>query len=98
MTLVFSEFGRRVEENASRGTDHGAAAPVFLVGSRVKSGLIGKHPRLDELQDGDMKFHTDFRAVYAALLEQWLGWPAAPILGDGFAPVDVLQSLEKLFR
>jgi len=92
MTLVFSEFGRRVEENASRGTDHGAAAPVFLMGSRVKSGFIGKQPRLDQLQDGDIKFHTDFRAVYATLLEQWLGWPAGPILGDGFAPVDVLQS------
>jgi uncharacterized protein (DUF1501 family) len=92
MTLVFSEFGRRVEENASRGTDHGAAAPVFLVGNRVKSGLIGDHPRLDQLQDGDLKFHTDFRAVYATLLSQWLGWPAASILGDDFAPADVLQS------
>jgi len=92
MTVVFSEFGRRVEENASRGTDHGAAAPVFLVGSRVQSGLIGKHPRLDQLQDGDLKFHTDFRAIYAALLEKWLGWPAAPILGQGFAPADVLQA------
>jgi uncharacterized protein (DUF1501 family) len=92
MTLVFSEFGRRVEENASRGTDHGAAAPVFLMGSRVKSGLVGKQPRLDQLQDGDIKFHTDFRAVYATLLAQWLGWPSGPILGDGFAPVDVLQT------
>jgi uncharacterized protein (DUF1501 family) len=92
MTLVFSEFGRRVEENASRGTDHGAAAPVFLVGSRVKSGLIGKQPGLDQLQDGDLKFQTDFRAIYATLLDQWLGWPAAPILGESFAPADVLQS------
>lgn len=92
MTLVFSEFGRRVEENASRGTDHGAAAPVFLVGGQVKPGLIGEHPRLDQLQDGDLRFHTDFRAVYAALLSEWLGWPAAPILGDGFSPADVLQS------
>jgi uncharacterized protein (DUF1501 family) len=92
LTLVFSEFGRRVEENASRGTDHGAAAPLFLVGNRVKTGLIGKHPRLDDLQDGDVKFHTDFRSVYAAVLEQWLGWPAAPILGEGFAPAGVLQT------
>ena len=92
MTLVFSEFGRRVEENASRGTDHGAAAPLFLIGSKVKSGLIGKHPDLNDLVDGDVKFHTDFRAVYAALLEQWLGWPAAPILGEGFAPAAVLQA------
>jgi uncharacterized protein (DUF1501 family) len=91
-TLVFSEFGRRVDENASRGTDHGAAAPVFLVGSRVQSGVIGNHPSLTDLGDGDLKFRTDFRAVYAALLENWLGWPAAPILGEGFAPIALLQT------
>ena len=90
-TLVFSEFGRRVEENASRGTDHGAAAPVFLVGGRVKSGLIGKQPSLGDLTDGDVKHHTDFRSVYAALLENWLNWPAAPILGEGFPAADVLS-------
>jgi uncharacterized protein (DUF1501 family) len=92
MAVVFSEFGRRVEENSSRGTDHGAAAPLFLVGSRVRPGLIGKQPRLDDLQDGDLKHHTDFRAIYAALLEKWLHWPSAPILGDGHMPADVLQS------
>ena len=92
LTLVFSEFGRRVEENASRGTDHGAAAPVFLVGSRVQSGLIGNHPRLDDLADGDLKFQLDFRAVYTTILSKWLGWSAAPILGDGFQPANVLQS------
>jgi uncharacterized protein (DUF1501 family) len=92
LTLVFSEFGRRVEENASRGTDHGAAAPVFLVGGKVKSGLVGKHPRLDDLADGDLKFHTDFRSVYAAILQNWFGWPAEPILGDGFQPADVLAA------
>jgi len=91
VTLCFSEFGRRVEENASRGTDHGAAAPVFLVGSQVKPGLIGKHPPLSDLADGDVKFHTDFRCVYATLLTQWLGWPDEPILGKGFPPADVLQ-------
>ena len=90
MTLVFSEFGRRLQENASRGTDHGAAAPVFLVGSKVKSGLVGKHPSLDDLDDGDVKFHTDFRSIYAALLEKWLGWPAAPILGDMWKPAECL--------
>lgn len=92
LTLTFSEFGRRVEENASRGTDHGAAAPLFLVGSRVQPGLIGKQPKLDDLADGDVKFHTDFRAVYAALLTQWLGWSAEPILGEGFAPAGVLRA------
>jgi len=91
-TLVFSEFGRRVDENASRGTDHGAAAPVFVIGNQVKSGLIGQHPSFTDLEDGDIKFHTDFRAVYAALLENWLGWPAAPILGDAFKPVEILKA------
>jgi uncharacterized protein (DUF1501 family) len=89
-TLVFSEFGRRVKENASRGTDHGAAAPVFLAGGKVKAGLIGKHPPLDDLDDGDLKHHTDFRQIYAALLENWLGWPSAPILGDMFKPLELL--------
>jgi uncharacterized protein (DUF1501 family) len=88
-TLVFSEFGRRVEENASRGTDHGAAAPVFVVGGRVRAGLIGNHPRLDDLINGDLKFHTDFRSVYATILEKWLEWSAVPILGEGFAPMDI---------
>lgn len=92
MTLVFSEFGRRLDENASRGTDHGAAAPVFLIGNQVQPGLIGKHPRLDDLEDGDVKFHTDFRTVYAALLEKWLGWNAPAILGPGFTPANVLKA------
>lgn len=90
VTLMFSEFGRRVKENASRGTDHGAAAPVLLAGAKVKSGLIGKHPSLTDLDDGDLKHHTDFRQVYAALLERWLGWPAAPIVGEMHRPLEVL--------
>jgi uncharacterized protein (DUF1501 family) len=87
--LTFSEFGRRVVENASAGTDHGAAAPVFVVGPVAKAGLIGEHPSLDDLDDGDLKHHTDFRRVYASLLETWLGMPAAPVLGDGFAPLEL---------
>jgi uncharacterized protein (DUF1501 family) len=90
LTLMFSEFGRRVKENGSRGTDHGAAAPVFIAGAKAKTGLIGKHPSLTDLDDGDLKHHTDFRALYAALLEDWLGWPAAPIVGDAFKPVPIL--------
>ncbi len=85
--LTFSEFGRRVAENASAGTDHGAAAPVFVVGPVEQKGLVGEHPSLDDLDDGDLKFHTDFRRVYASLLESWLGLPAAPIVGEGFAPL-----------
>lgn len=92
LTMSFSEFGRRLQENASDGTDHGAAAPVFLAGNRVKSGLIGKHPSLTDLHDGDVKFHTDFRQVYATVLDQWLKVDSVPILGEKFTPVQALQS------
>jgi uncharacterized protein (DUF1501 family) len=91
-TLVFSEFGRRLAENASQGTDHGAAAPVFLVGSQVKAGLVGKHPSTTDLDDGDVKFATDFRSIYATLLAQWLNWPAAAILGAEYKPADILKA------
>ncbi len=85
--LAFSEFGRRVAENASAGTDHGAAAPVFVVGPVGMGGLVGEHPSLDTLDDGDLIHHTDFRRVYATMLESWLGCPAAPIVGEGFTPL-----------
>jgi four helix bundle protein len=87
--MTFSEFGRRVKENASQGTDHGAAAPVFLVGPVAKPGLVGAHPSLESLDDGDLIHHTDFRRVYAALLERWLGCPSALVLGTGFEPVEL---------
>jgi uncharacterized protein (DUF1501 family) len=89
LTMTFSEFGRRVKENASQGTDHGAAAPLFVAGGRVKTGLIGTHPSLTDLDDGDLKFTADFRGVYAAVLEQWLGVASEPVLGGKFAPVKV---------
>jgi uncharacterized protein (DUF1501 family) len=92
LTASFSEFGRRVAENASAGTDHGAAAPVFLCGAHVRPGLTGEHPSLVDLEDGDLKHHTDFRQVYAALLERWLRATSSPILGGRFEPVDVLSA------
>ena len=85
--VAFSEFGRRVSENASAGTDHGAAAPVFVVGPVKTPGLIGEHPRFDRLDDGDLIHHTDFRRVYASLLQEWLQCPAEPVLGSGFQPM-----------
>jgi len=85
--LTFSEFGRRVAENASAGTDHGAAAPLFVVGPVAKPGLVGAHPSFEDLDDGDLKHHTDFRQVYASLLEDWLGCPAASVVGNGFKPL-----------
>jgi uncharacterized protein (DUF1501 family) len=90
--LTFSEFGRRVAENASAGTDHGAAAPVLLVGPVRRPGLVGAHPDLADLDDGDLRHHTDFRRIYAALLEQWLATPAQPLLGPGFEPLDLLPA------
>ena len=89
--LTFSEFGRRVAENASLGTDHGAAAPVFLVGPVAKPGLVGAHPKFDDLDDGDLKYHTDFRRIYASLLSDWLDCPSQPILGAGFSPLPLLR-------
>lgn len=86
LLMTFSEFGRRVAENASGGTDHGAAAPLFVVGERVKAGLVGRHPSLapDELFRGDLKHTVDFRSVYATLLEDWLETPSSPVLGKAF--------------
>ena len=81
--LGFSEFGRRVAENSSAGTDHGTAGLVFLAGPGVRSGVHGKVPSLTDLVDGDPKITTDFRRVYASVLEQWLGLPSRTALGIG---------------
>lgn len=72
LVMTFSEFGRRVEQNASGGTDHGAAAPMFLIGEQVKAGLRGNHPSLEDLDDGDLKFKVDFRDVYSTVCREWL--------------------------
>jgi len=90
LVLTYSEFGRRVGENRSLGTDHGAAAPMLALGGGVKGGVHGAHPSLSDLDDGDLKFHTDFRQVYATVLERWLGVAAAPVLGGAYAPVAFL--------
>jgi uncharacterized protein (DUF1501 family) len=90
LVLVYSEFGRRLAENASGGTDHGTAAPVFLVGPSVRPGLHGPYPNLEDLVDGDPKYAIDFRRVYAAVLEDWLKLPSKACLGDDFAKLSVL--------
>jgi uncharacterized protein (DUF1501 family) len=84
LAMTFSEFGRRVTQNASNGTDHGTAAPLFLVGGAVKGGSYGQQPSLTDLDNGDLKYGTDFRAVYATVLERWLGRDPVPIVGEGF--------------
>ncbi len=89
LVMTFSEFGRRVAENASGGTDHGAAAPMFIIGQKVRAGLLGKYPSLapGDLVNGDLKYNVDFRSVYAGVLEEWLKTPSAPILGKKFEPL-----------
>lgn len=84
LLMTFSEFGRRVTENASGGTDHGVAGPIFIVGGGIKPGLYGQYPSLTDLDQGDLKAGTDFRQVYATVLENWLGVKSEPILGRQF--------------
>ena len=91
LTLTFSEFGRRVEENGSRGTDHGEASPLFMIGGGVKGGIYGQAPDLGATNMGNVRFTTDFRSVYATVLERWLGRPSAPLLGGDFVQLPVLS-------
>jgi len=88
--MTFSEFGRRLKENASGGTDHGAAGPMFVLGGAVKPGLYGSYPSLTDLNDGDLKFNTDFRSVYASLLKNWLKTDPAPILKQSFPILPII--------
>jgi uncharacterized protein (DUF1501 family) len=93
--MTFSEFGRRLLENGSRGTDHGAAAPMFIIGGgKLQSGLVGAHPSLAaaDLTDGDIKYGTDFRSVYATLLQNWLKVPSTAILGRQFDTLPLIET------
>jgi uncharacterized protein (DUF1501 family) len=92
VVMTFSEFGRRVAENASRGTDHGTAAPMFVFGPSVKGGVYGDHPslRAADLDQGDLKFHTDFRSVYATILQNWLQTDPTKVLGGSFKTLPLL--------
>jgi uncharacterized protein (DUF1501 family) len=92
LLMTFSEFGRTVKENGRRGTDHGAAAPMFLAGGRVRGGLVGPHPSLTDLDKGALKMHTDFRKVYATVLDRWLGFESAAVLGGQFESLDILEA------
>jgi uncharacterized protein (DUF1501 family) len=90
LLVTYSEFGRTLVENGRRGTDHGSAAPVFLAGGKVRGGIVGPHPSLSVLEGGGQKHHTDFRRVYATLLDRWLGWDSRASLGKKYEPLDVL--------
>lgn len=89
VSVMFSEFGRRVDENGSAGTDHGTAAPMFIIGEKVHAGPLGGQPSLEDLEEGDLRFHTDFRSVYSTLLTEWLHIPAAEVIAEEFPPVDL---------
>jgi uncharacterized protein (DUF1501 family) len=91
VVMGFSEFGRRVAENSSAGTDHGTAGLVFLAGPGVKPGVHGKVPSLTDLVDGDPRITTDFRRIYASVLEQWLALPSRPALGAAFEPLPLFD-------
>ena len=91
LLMTISEFGRTVKENGRRGTGHGAAAPIFLAGGKLKSGLVGVHPSLTDLDNGAMKFHTDFRRVYATVLDRWLGFKSQTVLDRQFELLDILN-------
>lgn len=84
--MMFTEFGRRVNENASGGTDHGTATPMFVLGKHVKGGLHGRHPSLTDLDAGNLRMTTDFRRVYATLIKEWMGYEDTRILLKGDFP------------
>ena len=90
LVLSFSEFGRRVAENGSAGTDHGVAGPMFLFGDGAKAGLHGKHPSLTDLDNGDLKMTTDFRSVYASVLDDWVGVAPEKVLGRRYPKLRVI--------
>lgn len=91
MLMTFSEFGRTVAENSSQGTDHGSAGPMFLIGGGVKPGVLGNHPSYEHFNPQGHFIEThDYRSVYAAVLEKWLGVPSEPILGEAFKPLDCI--------
>jgi uncharacterized protein (DUF1501 family) len=91
LVLGFSEFGRRVAENGSAGTDHGTSGPVLLAGPGVRAGVLGACPSLTDLEDGDLKTAVDFRRVYATALGAWLGLPPGSALGGAFDPLPLLR-------
>jgi uncharacterized protein (DUF1501 family) len=88
--MMFTEFGRRVEENGSLGTDHGTATPMFLFGRHVTSGFFGQPPSLTDLDDGNLKMTNDFRRVYATVIKEWLGYDdTAAVLKGQFEPLGI---------
>jgi uncharacterized protein (DUF1501 family) len=92
IVIVFSEFGRRLAENASGGTDHGTSAPVLLAGRPVHAGLHGLYPNLNDLDDGDPRHAIDFRQIYATFLHDWLGGSPDLVLDGRFEPLPLVKA------
>lgn len=92
LIMTWSEFGRRVRENAQNGTDHGSAGPMFLIGNAVKGGFHGEPPSLTNLDNNNLRYTTDFRSVYATVLERWLEAPSKDILGAQFDQLPLLSA------
>src|SRR5438132_4339840 len=91
--MTFSEFGRRVKQNGSNGTDHGTAEPMFIIGNNIQGGMYGSYPSLGDLDNnGDLKFNADFRSVYAGMLRDVVGADPTPILAGSFDPIAVVKA------
>lgn len=84
LTMTFSEFGRRVASNESLGTDHGTSMPVFVIGKGVKGGLLGENPDLDNLNNGNLVYTTDYRRIYASVIQDWFGATTEGMEASGF--------------
>jgi len=91
VVMTWSEFGRRVEENGSLGTDHGTAAPMFVLGNAVNKGIFGEPSSLSDLDNnGNLKYTVDFRSVYATVLDRWMGASSTNVLGGSFGSQNFL--------
>lgn len=91
LIMTWSEFGRRVKSNASGGTDHGSAAPLFFIGTPVKGGMYGERPSLANLDNGNLRYTTDFRRIYATASEGWLRAPSKDLLGGSFEQIPLFR-------
>jgi uncharacterized protein (DUF1501 family) len=91
LVVTYSEFGRRVGENLSRGTDHGTAAPLLLLGGAVEGGIRGAPPDLEDLDAGDLKAKVDFRQVYAGIVAGWWRQPDNFLVRQGFSPLPIVR-------
>src|SRR5579863_9047459 len=91
VVMTWSEFGRRVEENGSQGTDHGTSAPMFILGNAVNKGIFGEPPSLSSLdQNGNLKYTVDFRSVYGTMLDRWMGASSKDVLGADYGSQNFL--------